>query len=49
MFCVGDHEFYNNIVTAIRTDFQIVSEDVNDVLLVGQRVCWKTEDLKSFI
>ena len=28
---------------------QIGSEDTNDVLRVGQRVCWKTEGSNSFI
>ena len=49
LFCVGDKEFYHHVVSAIQKDYQIGSEDTNDVLFVGQGVRWKTEDKKSFI
>ena len=49
LFCVGDTEFYRQVASAIQKDCQIGSEDTNDVLFVGQGVCWKTEDNKSFI
>ena len=49
LFCVGDKEFYHHVVSAIQKDYQIGSEDTNDVLFVGQGVRWKTEDNKSFI
>ena len=35
--------FYRNIVILIRKGFQRGFEDTNDVLFVGQRVCWKIE------
>ena len=49
LFCVGDKEFYHHVVSAIQKDYQIGSEDTNDVLFVGQGVRWKAEDNKSFI
>ena len=33
----------------MQKDFQLGSEDNNDVLCVGQRVCWKTEGSIYFI
>ena len=42
LFCVGAQEFYQCIISSIHKDFQIGSEDTNDVLFVGQRVCWNT-------
>ena len=48
-FCVGDKEFYHHVLSAIQKDYQIGSEDTNDVLFVGQGVRWKTEDNKAFI
>ena len=44
LVCVGDKEFYHHVVSAIQKDYQIGSEDTNDVLFVGQGVLWKTED-----
>ena len=49
LFCVGDQEFYQHVITSIQNDFQIGSEDANTVLFVGQRACWKTEGPHSFI
>ena len=36
-------------MASIQQDYQIGSEDTSDVLCVGQGVCWRTEDQKSFI
>ena len=41
IFCVGDKELYHNVVASIGRSYEIGSEDINDVLFVGQRVCWK--------
>ena len=49
MLCVGEKEFYENAVASIKMDYQIRSEDINNVLFVGQGVCWKTEDQDLFI
>ena len=43
LFCVGDQEFYQCVISSIQKDFQIGSEDTNEILFVGARVCWKTE------
>ena len=42
-------KFYHHVVSAIHKDYQIGSEDTNDVLFVGQGVRWKTEDNSSCI
>ena len=39
--------FYHHVVSAIQKDYQIGSEDTNDVLFVGQGVRWTTEYNKS--
>ena len=39
-FCTGTITFRNTILGGIRKTFQVGSEDVNDVLFVGQRVRW---------
>ena len=41
LFCVGDNEYYQNVVTSLRKDGQIKPKDINDVLFVCQGVCWK--------
>ena len=41
--------FYHHVVSAIHKDYQIGSEDTNDVFFVGQGVRWKTENSKAFI
>ena len=46
-FYVGDKEFYQNVVASIKRGYEIGSEDINDVLFVGQGVCWKTLKTKS--
>ena len=46
LFCVGDKEFYHHVVSAIQKDYHIGSEDTNDVLFVGQRVCWENSVLE---
>jgi hypothetical protein len=49
LFCVGDQEFYHRVASAIQQEYQICSEDTNDVLCVGQGVRCRSEDNKSFI
>ena len=36
----GDPIFEKKIVELLRRDFKVGSEDINDVLFVGQRVKW---------
>ena len=49
LFCVGDQEFYQHVISSIQTDFQIGSEGANNVLFARQRVCWKAADSNSNI
>ena len=49
LFCVGDPEFYQHVITSVMTDYHIGIQDINVVLCVGRRVCWETEGSKSFI
>ena len=35
-FFVGDKDFYRHVVASIQRDYQIGSEDTNNVLFVGQ-------------
>ena len=41
LFCTGTTTFRTTILGGIRKTFQVGSEDVNDVLFVGQRVRWE--------
>ena len=49
IFCVGDKEFYQHVVASIQRGYQVGSEYIDDVLLVGQGVRWMTAKQKSFI
>ena len=40
----GDKGFENKILASIRKDFNIGSEDKNDIVFIGQRIKWKTHD-----
>jgi hypothetical protein len=40
LFMTGSKEFYAQIVEAIRKDYQIGSEDKDDVVFTGQRLRW---------
>ena len=44
LFMSGDRVFENKVMARIRKDFAVGSEDKNDVMFVGQRICWKTHD-----
>ena len=47
LFMAGDAEFLERVVQALRRDFQIGSEDKNDIMFVGQRIRW-TKDSKGY-
>ena len=47
LFMAGDSEFQRRVVTALRRDFQVGSEDKNDIMFVGQRIRW-TKDKKGY-
>ena len=40
LFMAGDAEFLERVVKALRRDFQVGSEDKNDIMFVGQRIRW---------
>ena len=40
LFLAGNPEFHRRVVSSIRKDFQVGSEDKNDIMFVGQRVKW---------
>eukprot|EP00435_Cladocopium_sp_Y103_P003748 s2899_g1.t1 len=40
----GDKVFEDKVLTSLRKDFKVGSEDKNDVMFVGQRIKWKTHD-----
>jgi hypothetical protein len=39
-FFAGTSVFHKNVIESLRRDFKVGSEDLNDVLFVGQRVRW---------
>ena len=41
LFMAGDQEFEQRVMSRIRKDFQVGSEDKNDVMFVGQRIRWR--------
>ena len=43
LFMTGSKEFYSLIGDALRKEYQIGSEDRNDVVFTGQRVSWKSK------
>ena len=46
LFMAGDADFLERVVNALRKDFQVGSEDKNDIMFVGQRIRW-TKDKKD--
>eukprot|EP00435_Cladocopium_sp_Y103_P044214 s2761_g12.t1 len=44
LFMGGDKVFEDKVLTSLRKDFKVGSEDKNDVMFVGQRIKWKTHD-----
>ena len=40
LFMAGDKLFQEKVLAALRRDFQVGSEDKNDVMFVGQRIRW---------
>ena len=43
-FMAGDKVFADKVLASIRKDFNVGSEDKNDIMFVGQRIKWKTHD-----
>ena len=44
LFMAGDKVFADKVLASIRKDFNVGSEDKNDIMFVGQRIKWKTHD-----
>ena len=44
LFMAGDKVFEQTILPMIRKEFQVGSEDKNDIMFVGQRIRWFTHD-----
>ena len=44
LFMAGDKVFADKVLANIRKDFNVRSEDKNDIMFVGQRIKWKTHD-----
>lgn len=44
LFMSGDKVFEEQVMSKVRRDFAVGSEDKNDVMFVGQRIRWKTHD-----
>ena len=40
LFMAGNDEFHRRVVEGLRHDFQVGSEDKNDIMFVGQRIRW---------
>ena len=40
LFVSGNDEFHRRVVEGLRHDFQVGSEDKNDIMCVGQRIRW---------
>ena len=49
LFCFGDKALYAQVVTTIERDYQIGSEDINNVMCVGQLVCWIKEKTEQYM
>ena len=49
LFMSGDEYFQKQVMASIRRDFQVGSEDKNDIMFVGQRIRWVGKgDYNSF-
>ena len=50
-FFTGTQHFHKTVIEALRRDFQVGSEDKNDVMFVGQRVKWidQTDSKKKHV
>ena len=44
LFMAGDKTFEQTILPMIRKEFQVGSEDQNDIMFVGQRIRWYTHE-----
>ena len=40
LFMAGNKEFHQRVVECLKRDFQVGSEDINDIMFTGQRIRW---------
>ena len=43
LFMAGNKEFHHRVIEALKRDFQVGSEDINDIMFVGQRIRWSNK------
>jgi hypothetical protein len=43
LFIAGDYTFHTDIINRLKADYQIGSEDRNDITFCGQRIRWRNE------
>ena len=44
LFMAGDKVFESKVLSSLRKNFAVGSEDKNDIMFVGQRIIWKIHD-----
>ena len=44
LFMAGDKVFESKVLSSLRKNFAVGSEDKNNIMFVGQRIKWKTHD-----
>ena len=44
LFMAGDKVFESKVLSSLRKNFAVGSEDKNDIMFVGQHIKWKTHD-----
>ena len=47
LFMAGDSFFHERVLGGLRKDFQVGSEDTNDIMFVGQRIRWIGKDASA--
>ena len=47
LFIGGDKVFESTVLSSLRNNFAVGSEDKNDIMFVGQRIKWKTHEKKT--
>ena len=47
LFMAGDKVFKSKVWPSLRKNFAVDSEDKNDIMFVGQRIKWKTQEKYS--
>ena len=48
LYMAGSPEFENLVLSRIRKDFNVASEDTKNILFVGQRITWKQHEKHGY-